>query len=122
MELLTTPNFDRQYKRYLKKHKTFSNDLNKTERLLEKRFFQGVNGLISPDKLHRIRLSSEYGVSMWKIEAMQVGLPSKKWPRIWFGVLQDKLILLSLCSHVDNYDNNEIDRTSWTLLEEYFID
>jgi hypothetical protein len=66
--------------------------------------------VIAPGKIHRVRGDATW--ELWKVEVLlpKSGLRPNQWPRMWFVVSGESITLLAIVTHMDNYDNNEIDR------------
>ena len=67
---------------------------------------------INPGKLHRVTQNDVW--TMWKIElaVIKSGLRPNQYPRIWFVVSGDKIAFLRISSHIDNYNDGEMDRVA----------
>lgn len=66
--------------------------------------------VIAPGKLHR-RTQNDIWV-IWKVELMvpKSGLRPNQSPRLWFVVSGSVIAFLCLATHIDNYDDNTMDR------------
>lgn len=64
--------------------------------------------VIAPGKLHRIK--NQDSCCIWKVEMAVKNLKSNQSPRLWFALKGENLAFLCIKTHIDNYDNNEIDR------------
>lgn len=74
--------------------------------------------VIAPGKLHRVKDCDSY--TIWKIEMAVKNLKSKHFPRIWFAIKGSALVFLCARTHIDNYDNNEIDRIAHSISTSFF--
>lgn len=76
--------------------------------------------VIGPGKLHRVTQNDVW--TLWKIEMVvpNSGLRPNQYPRVWFGVKGSVIVFLCIGSHVDNYDNNEMDRLALNRLTDIF--
>lgn len=93
-----------------RRFRTIREGLSIFERLCEKQFHPiNPQQVISPGKLHRVSQNDIW--TLWKAELVMPnsGLRPNQWPRVWFAVKGGILVFLSIGSHVDNYDNNEMD-------------
>jgi hypothetical protein len=66
--------------------------------------------VIAPAKLHRV---TDNGIwTLWKVELVipNSGLRPNQWPRLWFVVKGEVIALLCVASHVDNYDDEDVNR------------
>ncbi len=98
---------------------TFNKGLEDFKRLAEVQFaLENPKQVIAPGKLHRVCI---VGIcEIWKIELAMKGVKSNQSPRVWFAVQGSNIAFLCAKSHVDNYDNNEIDRLAQTLVTDIF--
>jgi hypothetical protein len=48
------------------------------------------------------------------------GLRQNQSPRIWFAIMGDTLAFLSMRTHIDNYDDNEVDAIAESFSTEIF--
>lgn len=74
--------------------------------------------IIAPGKLHRIKCCDNY--NMWKVEMAVKGLKSNQFPRVWFAVRGSVVVFLCLATHIDNYDDNEMNRIADSLVSQFF--
>ncbi|PIZ61915.1 hypothetical protein COY17_03395 [Candidatus Saccharibacteria bacterium CG_4_10_14_0_2_um_filter_52_9] len=75
---------------------------------------------IPPGKLHRV---SGFEIwELWKVEVVLTGtaLRPNQWPRMWFAVSGDQIVLLCIYSHAQDYDNNSVDATAIDRASDYF--
>lgn len=93
-----------------RRFRTIRAGLSSFERLCEKQFNPiSPQQVIAPGKLHRVSQNDIW--ALWKAELVvpNSGLKPNQWPRVWFAVKGNILVFLCIGSHVDNYDNNEMD-------------
>jgi hypothetical protein len=110
--------FDKDLKRISKKYKTFPNDLSYSKKILFEKFVNNKDFSVS-NKVHRVTSLSETSrIEIWKIEALCKGYRPNLWPRIWFLLNEDSIILLVARIHSDNYDNNKVDREAVEIAED----
>jgi hypothetical protein len=91
------------------------------ERLCEKQFNPiDPQQVIAPAKLHRV-LQTEVLV-LWKIELVlpNSGLRPNQWPRLWFGIKGNVIVFLCLSSHVDNYNEEKMNRLAQSRISDLF--
>ncbi|MFA6536901.1 MAG: hypothetical protein WCT18_00705 [Patescibacteria group bacterium] len=83
--------------------------------------FDSINPrqVIAPGKLHRVKCLENF--TIWKVELAIKNLRANQFPRIWFLVKNDTINFLCIKTHIDNYDNNEIDRKAEVLALENLI-
>lgn len=74
--------------------------------------------VIAPGKIHRVRSNMTW--ELWKVEVLvpKSGLKPNQWPRMWFVVSGETITLLTIVMHVNNYDNNEVDRIAASRLSD----
>ena len=65
---------------------------------------------ITPGKIHRVIQNGVW--SLWKTElaVIKSNLRPNQYPRIWFAVSGSMIVFLCIGTHVDNYDDNEMER------------
>lgn len=74
--------------------------------------------VIAPAKLHRIKCSENY--TIWKIELAIKNLRPNQFPRVWFAVRAVTIVFLCVTTHVNNYDDNTMNREAETLAGSIF--
>lgn len=74
--------------------------------------------VIAPGKLHRVEYCGSY--TIWKIEIVVKNLKPHQFPRVWFAIRGSVVVFLCLATHIDNYNNNEMDRTADYLASQFF--
>ena len=76
--------------------------------------------VIGPGKLHRIRQNDIW--TLWKVEMVvpNAGLRPNQYPRVWFGIKGSILVFLCIGTHIDNYDDGEMDRIALARLTDVF--
>lgn len=121
MNFLRHDQFSGELKQLVKKYPGTTAGLSAVERLLEKQFDPtSPDEVIAPGKIHRIHQNAIW--SLWKVE-MAVpgsGLRPSQWPRMWFAVSGDKIVLLTIVSHTQNYDDNTIDKIAIERASDFF--
>jgi len=89
------------------------------ERLCEVQFHpENPQRIIAPAKLHRIRQNDIW--TLWKIELAVKGLRPNQFPRMWFCVQGAKIGLLCIGTHIDNYNDNDMDNEALGRLTDIF--
>jgi|SRR3989344_996487 len=91
------------------------------ERLCEKQFHPiSPQQVIAPAKLHRVSQNDIW--TLWKTELVvpNSGLRPNQWPRVWFAVKGGVVVFLCIGSHVDNYDDNEMNRLASSRVGDMF--
>ena len=76
--------------------------------------------VIGPAKLHRITQNDLW--TMWKIELVvpKSNLRPNQYPRVWFAAKGAVLAFLCIGSHIDNYNDAEMDALALTRLTDIF--
>jgi len=76
--------------------------------------------IISPGKLHRVKQNEVW--TLWKIELAvpNSGLRPNQWPRMWFVVKGATIVFLCICSHIDNYDDEEKNQLALSRVTDFF--
>jgi|SRR3989344_3020979 len=91
------------------------------ERLCEVQFSPtSPKQVIAPAKLHRIQQNAIW--TMWKVELVvpNSGLRPNQYPRMWFAVKGVVIVFLCISSHVDNYDDNYMNRIAFSRVTDFF--
>ena len=101
--------FDTELKRLAKKIHNLDNGLTKAKKLLEKQFHPSDPvQVIAPAKIHHIQ-TKDLRI-LWKLEMQVENLRPSQFPRVWFVISGDTITFLAIRSHIQNYDDNEINR------------
>ena len=76
--------------------------------------------VIAPAKLHRILQNDIW--TLWKIELVvpNSGLRPNQYPRMWFVVKGSIIAFLCISSHVDNYNDEEMNRLALSRVSDFF--
>lgn len=76
--------------------------------------------VIGPGKLHRVSQNDVW--ALWKVEMVVPGsgLRPNQYPRVWFGIKGNVVVFLCVGTHIDNYDNNEMDRIALSRITDVF--
>lgn len=104
-----------------KKYKTINDGIAAFERLCEVQFNpENPKQVIAPAKLHRITQNDIW--TLWKIEVVvpKSGLRPNQWPRMWFVVKGAVIVFLCISSHIDNYDDKEMDDLALSRVSDFF--
>jgi hypothetical protein len=121
MKFFRHDQFDSELKKLAKKYESMEIGLDAVERLLLKQFDPlNPEEVIAPGKIHRIQQNTIW--SLWKVEVTVPGsgLRPSQWPRMWFAVSGDKIVLLCIVGHMQNYDTNTVDKTAIARASDYF--
>jgi hypothetical protein len=76
--------------------------------------------IIAPAKLHRVTQNDIW--TMWKIELVvpKSNLRPNQYPRMWFAVKGSIIALLCISTHIDNYNDKEMDRLALIRVADIF--
>jgi len=91
------------------------------QRLCEKQFHPtNPQRVIAPAKLHRISQNDIW--TLWKIELVipKSNLRPNQFPRMWFVVQGSKIGFLCIGTHVDNYNDKNMERLAIERLTDIF--
>lgn len=91
------------------------------ERLCEAQFHPtNPKQVIAPAKLHRIAQNDVW--TMWKIELVipDSGLRPNQYPRMWFAVKGAIIAFLCISTHIDNYNNAEMNQLAFSRITDLF--
>ncbi len=104
-----------------RRFQTIRNGLSAFERLCEVQFNPtDPRQVIAPAKLHRITQNDIY--TIWKTELIipKSGLRPNQWPRMWFAVKGVIIGFLCISSHVDNYNDEDMNRLALSRVSDFF--
>ena len=91
------------------------------ERLCEVQFNPtSPRQVVAPAKLHRVSQNDIW--TLWKIELVipNSGLRPNQWPRMWFVVKGAIIAFLCISSHVDNYNDEEMNKIALSRVTDFF--
>lgn len=74
--------------------------------------------VIAPGKLHRVKCFET--CIIWKVELAVKNLRPNQFPRIWFAVRGANLAFLCVATHMDNHDDNTMNREAESLVGSIF--
>ena len=104
-----------------RRFRTIYDGLSAFKRLCETQFNPtSPRQVIAPAKLHRITQNDIW--TLWKIELVipNSGLRPSQWPRMWFVVKGAIIALLCISSHVDNYNDENMNRLALSRVSDFF--
>ncbi|OGZ09842.1 MAG: hypothetical protein A3D67_02120 [Candidatus Lloydbacteria bacterium RIFCSPHIGHO2_02_FULL_51_22] len=104
-----------------RRFRTIRGGLSAFERLCEVQFNPTApRQIIAPAKLHRITQNDIW--TLWKVELVipKSGLRSNQWPRMWFAVKGVLIAFLCVASHIDNYNDQNMDRLALLRATDFF--
>lgn len=104
-----------------RRFRTIRSGLSAFERLCEVQF-NPINPrqVIAPAKIHRITQNDIW--TLWKTELVvpNSGLRPNQWPRMWFVVKGAIIAFLCISSHVDNYNDEDMNRLALSRVSDFF--
>jgi hypothetical protein len=102
------PGYDKDAAAIERRFHDYGKGVESFKRLCEVQFHpEQPRQIIAPAKLHRRKQLETCGI--WKIELSVPGVRSNQSPRVWFAVQGSTIAFLCAATHVDNYDDNEMD-------------
>lgn len=113
LEFLSHPEFDKETADISRRFRTFNDGLVSFKLICEKQFHPtNPQIVIPPGKIHHRKETELF--SMWKIELVlpNSGLRPNQFPKVWFAVQGVKIAFLCVGTHIDNYNDNKMDRVA----------
>ena len=104
-----------------RRFRTIRSGLSAFERLCEAQFNPtNPRQVIAPSKLHRVTQNDTW--TLWKIELVipNSGLRPNQWPRMWFAVKGAIIAFLCISSHIDNYNDEQMNRLAMSRASDFF--
>ena len=104
-----------------RRFRTIRAGLSAFERLCEVQFHPtNPRQVIAPAKLHRITQNDTW--TLWKVELVvpNSGLRPNQWPRMWFVVKGAIIVFLCVSSHIDNYDDGDMNHLALSRVSDFF--
>jgi len=76
--------------------------------------------VIGPGKIHRITQNDIW--TLWKVEMVVpgAGLRPNQYPRVWFGVKGSTIAFLCIATHIDNYNDEEMNHLALERISDVF--
>ncbi|MFH1973864.1 MAG: hypothetical protein ABIK13_04665 [Patescibacteria group bacterium] len=121
IRFLYHPGLEKEIRKMSKKERNLEASFRAFEKLCERQFDpEDPQQCIAPAKLHRVTQNPTW--TMWKTELVLVrsGLRPNQFPRLWFAVQGASIAFLCMNSHVDNYDDGEMDDVALNRVTEMF--
>jgi hypothetical protein len=121
LEFLPHDGFESEIAALERRFRTIREGLARFQLLCQKQFHPTQpQQVIAPAKLHRVSQNTTW--TLWKVELVipHSGLRPNQWPRLWFAVKGNLIVFLCVGSHVDNYDDNEMNRIALRRLGDVF--
>ena len=104
-----------------RRFRTIRSGLSAFERLCEVQFNPtNPRQVIAPAKIHRITQNDIW--TLWKTELVvpHSGLRPNQWPRMWFVVKGEIIAFLCVSSHIDNYNDEDMNRVALLRVSDFF--
>lgn len=113
------PHFEKEAASLKRRFPFFDAGLESFKRICEVHF-DPINPrqVFPPAKLHRIKCFADF--TIWKIELAIKNVRSNQSPRVWFAVRGAVIAFLCVKTHIDNYDDNTINREAEALVGSFF--
>ncbi len=121
IEFLGHDSFSNELSSLIRRFPTLGDGLDNFKNLCEVQFHPiNPEQVIAPGKLHRLSQNDSW--VLWKIELLvpKSGLRPNQWPRMWFVVKGGFIGFLTICSHVDNYNDDEMTRLASERISDLF--
>ena len=121
IEFLYHDDFQKEIASLGKRFHTLHEGLSSFERLCEVQFYPAnPRQVIAPAKLHRVKQNDIW--TLWKAELVvpRSGLRPNQWPRMWLVVKGAVIVFLCVSSHVDNYDDEVMNRMALSRVSDFF--
>ena len=121
LDFIYHPKFEKEIVALKRRFPNIKQGLESFQRLCEVQFHPtDPQRVIALAKLHRITQNDIR--SLWKIELIipKSNLRPNQFPRMWFCVRGAKIGFLCIATHIDNYDDNDINRVALERLNDIF--
>lgn len=121
IQFLYHENLNKEIAAIERRFRTIRDGFSSFEKLCEVQFNpMNPRQVVAPAKLHRITQNDIW--TLWKIELVvpNSGLRPNQWPRMWFAVKGAIIAFLCLSSHINNYDDEKMDRLALSRVSDIF--
>ena len=121
IEFLYHDGIQKEIATYERRFRNIRDGLKSFERLCEVQFHPTEpKQVIAPAKLHRITQNDIW--TMWKIELVvpNSNLRPSQYPRMWFVVKGAVIAPLCISTHIDNYNNDKMNRLAHSRVTDLF--
>lgn len=119
LNFLNHPSFEKEAAVLQRRFPKFTDGYESFKRICEVHFHPiNPKQVIAPGKIHRVKDFENH--TLWKVELVVKNLRSSQFPRIWFAVKGSTLVFLCARTHIDNYNNNEVDRITESRVTDIF--
>ncbi|MFH1712975.1 MAG: hypothetical protein ABH896_02200 [Candidatus Jacksonbacteria bacterium] len=113
------PHFEKEAASLKRRFPFFNSGMESFKRICEVHFDPiSPKQVVAPAKLHRIKCFENF--TIWKIELAVKKLRPNQFPRVWFAVQGATVAFLCIATHIDNYDDNTMNRKAETLVSSFF--
>lgn len=111
--------FEKQATNLKRRFSFFEAGIDSFKRICESQF-DPINPkqIITPAKLHRIKCFENF--TIWKVELSVKNLRPNQSPRVWFAVKGTIIVFLCVATHIDNHDDNTINKEAEMLVSSIF--
>jgi hypothetical protein len=105
----THQSFVNEYKKIGKKVANLDKSFAAAQKLLAEQFDPTQpNEPIAPAKLHHIRHFDSFRLYKMEVVALKSGLRPNQFPRVWFALSAEVITFLTIQTHQNNYQDNQI--------------
>jgi hypothetical protein len=113
------PHFEKEAASFKRRFPYFEAGLESFKKICEVHFDPiSPRQVIAPAKLHRVKCFGNF--TIWKIELAVKNLRSNQSPRVWFAIQGATVAFLCVATHIDNHDDNTMNREAETLVNSIF--
>ncbi len=119
IDFYTHSAFEKETAKLQRRFSYLEKGLQAFRRLCEKQFHP-INPcpIIAPGKIHRVTVNEIW--TIWKVELVVKNLRPNQFPRVWFAVKGSKIALLCIGTHIDNYNDDKMNRTALDRVSDIF--
>lgn len=119
LNFVTHPHFEKEAATLKRRFPHFEAGIESFKRICEVHFDPvSPRQVIAPAKLHRVKSFESF--TIWKIELAVKNLRSNQFPRVWFAIRGATIVFLCVATHIDNHDDNTMNREAETLVSSIF--
>ena len=119
IEFYIHPSFKKETAKLQRRFFYLEKGLQAFRRLCEEQFHpNNPRPVIAPGKIHRVTANETW--TIWKVELVVKNLRPNQFPRVWFAVKGSKIALLCIGTHVDNYNDDEMNHAALSRVSDIF--
>lgn len=121
IEFVCHDGFQKEIAAFKRRFKHMEDGLDIFRRLCEIEFNPtNPKQVIAPAKLHRVTQNNLW--VLWKIEMVvpKANLRPNQYPRVWFAVKGSIIAFLCVGTHIDNYDDGDMNKLALSRLTDIF--